>query len=581
MFNALEVKTLKARYCQALSALAAGALASAAVTPLAAQTRTQDVSNVTRIMVGIFKAADKVSGVQAADAIRTRIAEDFPIKQLYVLPKTDVVNYLESSGFSVTEALSANDARALAQILRTDAYVVGSITKDAEGYRVEPQYVLTRDNSLVQPLPMFHVSKPDQAAGPVAKAFRDAHKQFADERACVNAARDNKFPEAIAAAKRGIAAYPNATLSRICLANALRAQKAPAADVLAVVDEILKIDPKSKQALTLASAIYKEQGDQEKSILALTQLLAANPGDIRLQQQVANELAGAKNPGAALPIIKAAVEANPGDPELLKNQWLIQWAAKEYKGFTSTGEELVKIDTAAATADFFTRMSVAYAVDSQPQKAAEVAARGVAKFPNNTDLVIGYADYLRRSGQNQQAIVALNKAIAANPKLPGAYLTRAQIQADLNQPDSAMVSLQSALAQGDSAVNVARYAVGLGQTIFKAAQASKDSNDYRHAINVLEFANKTNTSPEGQFLLGAASYALAGAYLQEAQAHSKAKGEQAQACRASKNAQDLLNTAMINLPAGGKFNPQTTQQLLAAGPQYSGYADQFVKAFCK
>jgi tetratricopeptide (TPR) repeat protein len=566
--------TLKARSSQALSALAVTVLAGAPLATLGAQQRTQDVTNVTRISVGIFRSADKTSGVQAADAIRTRLAEEYPIKQLYVLPKQDVVNVLESSGFPTNEALTPADARALAQQLRTDAYVVGTIQRDSGGYRVDANYVLTRDNSLVQPLPTIRVSKPDQAAGPVVKAFKDAHKQFADEKSCYTSARAGKLPEAIAAAKRGIAAYPNATLSRICLANALSESKASPDSVLAVVNEIRKIDPRSRPALVLASQIYKAKGDQDNYITALTELLAADPSNVRLQQQIANEFAAAKNPERGIPIIEKALEQNPGDPDLLKTMQLISFAAKNWKKGTAAGEELVKIDTAASDSSFFRRQSLAYAADSQPQKAAETAARGVAKYPNNAELLQIYVQSLTQSGQTQQAAQALQKLLATNPKVPGGYRQLAQIQGQMNQFDAALASLQQAVTNGDSASAVALYAVSVGQPIQKTAGAAKDTAGLRNAMRFFDFAVKTDPgSAEGKFLLGATALSLGQNILNASQGKKT--------CQPYKDAQELFTSAQINLPAGGKFNPQLTQQLLQGLGQLSNYADQAAKAYCK
>ncbi|MGZ8469958.1 MAG: hypothetical protein ACXW61_10375, partial [Gemmatirosa sp.] len=103
-------------------------------------------------MVGVFRSADKTSGVQAADAIRTRISQDLTAKQLWVLPKNDIVANLEASGFPTNEALAPHDARALAQILRADEYIVGNVVRDSAGMRVDAFLVMTRDNRLVQPL---------------------------------------------------------------------------------------------------------------------------------------------------------------------------------------------------------------------------------------------------------------------------------------------------------------------------------------------------------------------------------------------------------------------------------------------
>src|SRR5205085_3589702 len=157
---------------------------------------------------------------------------------LWVLPKQDITSNLEASGFPTTEALNMNDARALAQLLRGDVFLIGQVVKDTAGYRVDAQYVLTRDQSLVQPLVSAHVNKPEQAAGAISKAFQDAQKAFTAERNCVNLARDGKYDQAKAEAQKGIAAYPNTTLARICLANVLVTQKAPPDQILAVTNEV-------------------------------------------------------------------------------------------------------------------------------------------------------------------------------------------------------------------------------------------------------------------------------------------------------------------------------------------------------
>jgi tetratricopeptide (TPR) repeat protein len=581
---------LKARFFLALSAL--GLAAGASPASLEAQaTRTAD-PNAPRLMVGVFRSAEKNVGVQTADAIRTRINQDVPLKQLWVIPKQDITATLEASGFPTTEALAAHDARALAQLLRADAYIVGNVAKDSAGtgYVVNAQYVLTRDQKLVQPLPAIRVDKPDKAAGAISKEFREAHKQFLAERSCTNLARENKFTEAAAAARRGIADYPNATLARLCLANALKESKAPNEQILAVVDTILKIDPRSQPALALAYDAYKAGNKEQEATDVLLRLVAADPTNTRNLEAVINSLAGSGQAAKAVPFVDQLVRDNPGDPGYVQLQMRVHLAAKDYKGGIAAGEELMKLDTAAANVDLFTRLAAAAQLDSQPQRAAEIVARGVAKFPTNTDLQLGYADILRRAGQPQQALEALNKVIAANPKAPGIYTSRAQLLVDMNQPDSALASLQAAVAAGDSATNVARYALSIGQTLYRAAGASKARADYERAVRVLEFSDKTSGSDEAKFLLGATSLSLGQTILvnevqpvvQKLQGKSRPDAAALSgACENTKAAQAALNAAQINLPAGGKFNPQATQQLLGSLAQLAPYADQVAKAVCK
>jgi tetratricopeptide (TPR) repeat protein len=575
MFNASEDVTLKARHTRALSAIgiAAALIASGPTTALHAQTNRTVDPNTPRMMVATFRSTEKNLGVQAADAIRSRLNQDIAFKQLYQLPKNEINATLEASGFSTTEALAPHDAKALANLLRADEYVSGTVTKNGSTFRVEGQLVLARDNSLVQPIPPVEADRLDRVATAFSREVQAARKQLDNEKQCVALARESKFAEAVAAARAGITEYPQATLARACLAGVMREMKAPADSILAVANAMIAVDPKNKYALAVAAQAYKELGQADKSIEALTTLLSTDPSNPRLIEQVSTEVAQTQNPAVALPIIRKAVQENPGDPQLLNTQWLIERAAREYKAALVTGEELIKADTAMATADFYTLLSRVYAADSQPQKAAEAAARGVAKFPNNAGLLVEQATFLLQAGQSQQALEALNRALAVDPKTPGVYLTRARILADMNQRDSAFASLRTAAANGDSVGEVARYALSVGQAANRAANASKTVADFQGAIRILQFSDSLSGSDEAKFLIGASSLLLGQQLAKDAQANKS--------CALAQQSQAAFADAQINLPRGGKFSPEATTQYLGYLAQLSPAADALAKQFCK
>ncbi|MGZ8469621.1 MAG: tetratricopeptide repeat protein, partial [Gemmatirosa sp.] len=424
--------------------------------------------------------------------------------------------------------------------------------------------------------------KADKAASQVSRDFREAQKAFPHERACVNAARESKYDVAIAAARKGIAEFPKSTLARLCLASSMQAAKAPADSVLKVAQEVIALDARSKPALTIAYEAYKAKNDTAKTDETLLALVAADPSDQRLLEQIANEWAGAGKAAKAVPVVEQLVRDNPGDPSFLQLQMRVRLAANDLKGGIASGEELIKADTAMATAALFSRLAAAALIDSQPQKAAQLAAQGVQKFPANGDLLATYAEALTKSGQSQQAVEVLNRAVAANPKAPGVQLALARLYADQGNNDGAMTALQAAVANGDTASNVARYALAIGQTAFRAAGASKVVADYEKAIRYLEFSDKTSPSPEAKFLLGYTAFSLGGQQLQQAQTLARGSNAQkAEGCTVSKAAQANFLTAQTNLPAGGSFNPDATKAALTQLGQFAPYADQFVKALCR
>ncbi len=559
---------------------AAGLGALAALLPLAsgrAQQRGTPDANAPRVMVAVFRSADKSSGVRAADAVRDRLINDFNLKQLYVLPKADVNANLEASGFPTNEALAPHDARALAQQLRADEYLTGTVSNAGGQTRVDAVMVLTRDNSLTQPLGSYQVGKPDQAAQQISREFEAAQRAFTAERDCVNNARDKKYAEAEAAAQRGIAAYPKSTLARVCLANIYVAQRdqdtTKAARVktyndsaLGVARQILTLDANSLPALRIQYAGLQAAGQRDSATNVLLRLVAADPTNTRLREQVINEYAANGQAASALPLVKQLVTDNPGDPSYLQLQTRVQLAAKDYKGAVTSFQELAKEDTTSATADLYSRVAIGARIDSQPQVASQLLAEAVKRYPNNGGLLSDYADALAASGQTQQALDLLNRTAQANPKTPGLYTAMANLYTQLKRPDDAFKALQQAAANGDSASTIGDAAVNLGASAYQAASASKSVADYQRAISILEFANKTNRTDRGQFFLGVASLGLGGQLLQDAQKN--------RSCEAVAGARTAFTAAQLNLPAGGRVNPQGAQQALAALAQYSPYPDQ-------
>jgi len=101
---------------------------------------------------------------------------------------------------------------------------------------------------------------------------------------------------------------------------------------------------------------------------------------------------------------------------------------KDWKGAALIGEELVKTDTAFADTTFWARQIAAYVADSNFAKAFEAASRALAKFPQNTELLMTQGQLARQSGQGPVALEAFRKVVAIDPKKAGVNLQIAQIR---------------------------------------------------------------------------------------------------------------------------------------------------------
>ncbi len=566
MFTDLEVIPLKARLRH--SGLVLAAIAATVSAPLVAQsTKTGE-----RVMIPTLQSSDKELGVQAAEAIRNQLQKQTNVRDLVVVPKADIVNSLTSSGYSPTEALPAGDAKALATLVRAPQYLEGSVTKTPTGYKIDSRLIISRDMTKSQILPTAQGSKLDDAAGQVAKAIQAARRQLPAEEQCHNNVAQGKYQEAIAAARGGLGSYPNANIVADCLVEAYTSLKMTDS-AAAVAERVRASDPRNIPALRNLAEIYRSRNDTTKRLEVLSSLAAADPTNIRLIQDVVNEYAQMGHAAQAIPLVRDLLQNNPGDPALLNLAWLVYLNAKDFEGAVNVGNEMIRVDTAAATADYYSRLAGAYTALNQPQKASEAAALGARKFPNDPNLQLFSAQALYKAGQLQQALDAAKKAVAANPKNPTGYFLLATIQSALNQNDDLASTLQTARNNGADPNSLAQIALKAGSDAYKAATASKEIADYQRAIRFLQLSDQLQSSVDAKFLIGASAFSVG-------QTATNLANDK-KSCDLARTARDAFNLASMNLPAGGQKYPTEAAQLMTAIPQFTPAVDNEVKRFCK
>jgi tetratricopeptide (TPR) repeat protein len=302
-------------------------------------------------------------------------------------------------------------------------------------------------------------------------------------------------------------------------------------------------------------------------------MAAADPTNLKLVQDVINTYPQLGRPKDAIPLVKDLLQNNPGDPALLNLAWLVYLNAGDYQSAVDVGTEMTRVDTAAASADFYRRLVAAYTQLNQPQKASEAAALGIKKFPGDPTLALLTANTLYKGGQLQLALDAVNKVLAADPKSANAYFLKSQILAGLNQTDELEKTLQTARTNGVDPGALSQLALKAGSDAYKAGQASKDIADFQRAIRFLQLSDQLQTSADAKFLLGASAFSVG----QTATISANDK----RSCDLARTARDAFNLASINLPAGGQKYPNEAAQLLTAIPQFTPAVDNEVKRFCK
>jgi tetratricopeptide (TPR) repeat protein len=572
------------------AASAAGFLVlSLASTPILAQQPAQrggpPGTDTPYILIATFHSPDQKLGVDAADEVRSRVQDEHTAKELYVIPKVNINNTLEASGYRPDSALNASDLMELSKQLHGEYVLDATATKlGKDSVRIESR-LLTRagNQTLAQPLPAINGKDAGDAAKNVEHFISDALKGMASFKACTSDLYAAKYTDATTAAKKGISEYPNSTLNRICELNALSNSKAPADQIIALSNEIVAIDPTSMIALSNLASAYAEKGDTTKAIETNLRIYRADPTNQAVAQSIVAQLANSGAPDKALPIIDSLLKDNPGDPGMVKTKWYLQRKAKQYKEALATGQLLAKLDTTQVTVDYFNRMIADAQADSDVAMQNEIATKAAQKFPTDVDFPLLLASNYQKAGQLQQALTAARRATAADPKNSSAWLLAIITASNLRMSDSASAWAKSAIAAGVDKEQLGGALLGPVGDAMKKAQASKSRADWLAALQAAEAVDSLAPTTNSKYFIGLASYSAAADIMTEVQnlvkGHPK-KADQEQACTESKQAEDLFATTSVNMPAGGKIDPSTASQILGVVQQYGPFIDQVKKAFC-
>ena len=532
-------------------------------------------------MVPVFRSAERGLGVQVADVVRDRLMSDNLMTSMWVVSKKDLNANLELSGYSGSDALSTSDLRSLAQFIRAEEYIDGVVTRSADGdITLTATLNLPRGEGMEQPLTPVTGAKPGDVAARMSAEIEKARKQIKGATDCLQSHRQRQYDEGRLHAAKALREYPQSVFARICLLEIAFTQKAPADTLIRIAEEILAIAPENDRALEIVVDQYRAMAEidkayEEKYIASLKKLLAADPTNTSLQASVIRALATAGKFAEAKPIADEAVKQSPGDPELIKLQWGIYRALNEWKVAIAIGEEMVRHDTAAADTVFFQQLVAAYLSDSQPQKAQEAAARGAAKFANNATLWISVAQLARRNGQIPQALDAINKVLAINPKYPGVNLQKAAIFSEQDNVDSLRETLRAAVAAGEDKEIAAGMILPKANNLFQAYQkdTAKTVEGGDHVLSLLAFSDSLNPTSTSGFLMAATMVVMAQPLLTRA--------SETKSCADARRTNDQLIAAQDLVRKHGRDFGQAAGGVMQGAIAYQEYADKAVKAFCK
>jgi hypothetical protein len=561
--------------------------------PMAEQRGGPPTPDTPHILVATFQSDARAIGVDVAEAVRRRLQDSYSARALYVVPKRQIDATLNASGYPLDSALSVGDLMELGRNVHADEVLDAYATKSPEGVRIEARVLLKRASTILsQPLPPATGKNAGDAAKELERHLAEARKALPAYRICENDLRAQKFDAAAENGRAVIQAYPNSTLGRLCILSAFSYAKTSPDSIIRVAEEIVKLDSTNTIALSNGAAAYRQKGNVEKYVEFSQRLLAADPLTSLSSEGIIDDLVILGEAERAIPIVNERVKALPGDVKWLRKKLAVLLAAKRYRAAIQFSDTLATTDTASLTEDFYVKLGAAAALDSQPQLAAQIYARGLKKFPNNADMWLANAQALARSNQPQDALAAAQRAVSINSKIENGngYLYVLGLEVQLAQFDSAMATAPKAIEAGATKDRVASTLLAVLAPALKKAREINTRAAWGAVLSSAQEIDAIAPSENAKFYIGVSAFSIGTDAANEAnELYRQLQGARAaaqrdlrtKACAALKIAEDHLAIAQINVTQGGKVDPNAASQIMSAMSQLSDFVNGAKPQVCR
>ena len=317
-------------------------------------------------------------------------------------------------------------------------------------------------------------------------------------------------------------------------------------------------------ALKMLAEAYAARNDTTKRLDVLASLAAADPTNIRLIQDVVAEFAIMKRADKAIPLVRDLLQNNPGDPQLLNLAWKVYLNANDYQGAIDIGNEMVRVDTAAATADYYARTAAAYYGAESSAEVGRGRGDGSPRSSRTTRTLLLFNAQTLLQGWTAPAGAGRSEEIGGRESEEPRPATscRRRFRSALKQWDDVVNTLNQAKTQRRRSDGIVADRSPAGERSVQGGTGLEGPRRFPARDQVpsaFRSARRLRRTP---------SSCSAPAHSRLARAPPTMRLER-RSCDLARMAREAFTLAEINLPAGGQKYPNEAAQLLTAIPQFT------------
>ncbi len=367
------------------------------------------------------------------------------------------------------EELDCIKSRQLAVQINAELVMCGTVEPAAAGNQVTAQFISARTGETFEVAP-FAAATPAQAAQHIYQMFENYVKQISLAAFCRDYLASQQYAQALENCNQALAINPNSQTALNMKGMALY-RSAMSADQSEVTDsarlreaydvyrKVIALNAVEQDALKQAGIIAARLGQAEQSRTYFRQYMELNPGDASVRLAIAGEASRSGDAEGALRIIEEGLATDSTNVDLATyaGHFAVQAAARaeakpeQQRLFEVAVRHYARVRAARGAetdAGVLQNMIQALVQLERHNEAVTIGREAVNAKGTESNLWLAYATALQGADQLDQAIAALDTAIARDPKNARAIARKAAALLDAGRLDAATAAFRAAVNTG-------------------------------------------------------------------------------------------------------------------------------------
>jgi tetratricopeptide (TPR) repeat protein len=470
-----------------------------------------------RVLVPAFRGENGAKanfGKDVAEEVRKRIGQ-LPTHQTYA--GKELNENLRKMGIKEDTLSNCVTARQFASQYDIPLVTCGTYVPDGAGFKITSSVISPKAGEEFQ-IPPFTSTDPKQAADQIVTTFVRYTDVISNARYCAEYVASQQWADAIATCDKALAITPDSRTALFYKAFALYKTEKKA-ESLALLEKVLELDPLNNDALKLAGVIAAEVEKFDVSRKHFKTYLELNPGDAAVRMTIAGDMAKAGDFEGALAVVEEGLPAGK-EPDLELAEYAgslaLQAAEKAKQAQTPASgdlgaarplyekalkyyEPIYAAKGAQTDAGIQKNMLIVYFTLGRTQEAAAFAEKITAAHSNDATVWQIYAQVLKEQNRADDALAALDKALAADPNAK-VYLFKTLWSLETGKPLAEVKeSARKAVDRGE--LDTDQIADLLTITHGYNAYVANNKNEFAKAHQVYDVASEFAQSPRSKAIV--------------------------------------------------------------------------------